>query len=79
MPTLLEVQNAFRRDLFTLDGEAAATAASFVEPDGVAPASRLQIHRNHTFTTLSEALAGIYPAVQAMVGTSGSSTLKWTS
>ncbi|MCA8927307.1 MAG: putative DNA-binding domain-containing protein [Alphaproteobacteria bacterium] len=69
MPTLREIQDAFRAGLLAPDAAAAGTAAAAaILPDGLDAAQRLQIHRNHVFTTLGDALAGVYAAVAAMVG-----------
>ena len=69
MPTLRELQNAFRAEVLAMQAlPEAARATPFILEDGLGAPERLQIHRNHIYTTLSEALAGIYPAVQAMVG-----------
>lgn len=68
MPTLLEVQQAFRDALLTREGEAVEAATGLIAPDGLDASARLQIHRNHVFLTLGDALAGLYPAVHAMVG-----------
>ncbi len=69
MPTLLELQDAMRAQLFApvppADG---GGAVGHILGDGIAPASRLQVHHNHIRITLTDALAGIYSAVEAMVG-----------
>lgn len=66
MPTLLDLQTAFRNDLLAL--EPARDATALIAGDGLEPAERLQIHRNHIFSTLTDTLSGIFPAVEAMVG-----------
>ena len=62
MPTLLEVQNALRKNLVDReDGEAALMLAEHVPPD------RLDIYRN-TFITASPRRCAFYPAVHRLVG-----------
>lgn len=70
MPTLLELQDAMRAELLGTEQPTAAgtEAARFVRGAGIDPQQRLQIHRNHMRISLSDALAGIHPAVEAMVG-----------
>jgi hypothetical protein len=63
VPTLLEVQNALRKNLVDRqDGEAAAMLAPHVPPD------RLDIYRNTFVTGISKALRLSYPAVHRLVG-----------
>lgn len=65
MPTLHELQADFRR--YLLGGDAAAIAAT-VAIDGLAPAQRLQIYRNHVGISLREALKTSYATVASLVG-----------
>lgn len=69
MPTLLDLQDAMRAQLFVAEPPAdGAGALCHIRGDGIAVASRLQVHRNHIRISLTAALAGIYGAVEAMVG-----------
>lgn len=70
MPTLLELQDAMRAELLGTEQPAAVgtEAARLVRGAGIDPQQRLQIHRNHMRISLTDALAGIYAAVEAMVG-----------
>lgn len=45
-----------------------AEAAPAIEGDGLAPAARLQIYRNHLRITLADALAAIFPATVRLLG-----------
>ena len=65
MPTLHELQADFRR--YLLGGDAQAIAAA-VATDGLAPAQRLQIYRNHVGISLGEALKASYATVASLVG-----------
>ena len=65
MSTLRSVQVQFRAA--SLKGPAPALAA-VVLGAGVDPARRLQIHRNHLRTTLTDALAATFPTVTRLVG-----------
>ncbi len=64
MTTLHEFQSRFR-DAVLSDRE--AIHASIMN-DGLSAAQRIQIHRNNTFITLTEALSAIHPAVARLVG-----------
>jgi len=64
MPTLREVQHAFRAAL--LDDDETATAA-IVVGDGLAPSARLAVYRHHVLTTLTAALESVYPVVCRLV------------
>jgi hypothetical protein len=64
MSALLDLQYALRDA--TLRGDA-AQAASAILAGGIAAEARLQIHRHHFFTTLSEALAVNFPVVCKLV------------
>ena len=64
MPTLREVQHAFRAALLD-DDEAAVTRA--VAGDGLAPAARLAVYRHHVLTTLTAVLEAAYPVVCRLV------------
>jgi hypothetical protein len=64
VPTLPELQAAFRRGL--LAGDDAAITAE-IAGDGLAPAARLQVYRNHVLTTLTATLEATYPAVCRLV------------
>ena len=70
MPTLPELQAAMRAELLGAEppGAIGGEAADFVKANGIDPQQRLQIHRNHMRISLTEALAGVYAAVEAMVG-----------
>ncbi|MGE5145517.1 MAG: putative DNA-binding domain-containing protein [Candidatus Eiseniibacteriota bacterium] len=65
MSTLRSIQAQFRAA--SLKGAAPALAAVVVA-GGIDPARRLQIHRNHLRTTLTDALAATFPTVEALVG-----------
>jgi hypothetical protein len=63
VPTLLELQSAFRRSLVARhDGDAVAMLAAHV------PANRIDIYRNTFITGLTNALRLSYPAVHRLVG-----------
>lgn len=64
MPTLPELQEDFRG--FILGGPAGRLDEAVVG-DRIAPAARLQIYRNHLFTTLTDALALTFPVVRRLV------------
>ena len=64
IPTLLELQMQLRRAV--LGGDTAALAAA-ISGDGLDPAARLQIYRNHAFGTLGAALEGAFPVVCRLV------------
>ncbi len=64
---LPELQVAFR-DAVLGRGDPAAFAAAHVEPGGLDPRRRLQVHRNNTLITLTDALGAVYPVVRRLVG-----------
>jgi hypothetical protein len=64
MPTLPELQAAFRRGL--LDGDDAPIAAE-IAGGRLAPAARLQVYRNHVLSTLTAALEATFPVVCRLV------------
>lgn len=63
MPSLRELQAGVR--LALLDDGAPAVAE--VLGDGLAPAARLQLYRNHVFATLTAVLEATYPVVCRLV------------
>lgn len=65
MSMLLETQRAIYRSLVESDDGA---AAQHVVADGLAPAARLNIHRNTFVATLTTALQLSFPAVHRVVG-----------
>ena len=64
MPSLRDIQIAFAEGV--LDG--AAPLAGAVVERGLSGARRLQLYRNNTFASLTEALGAVYPVVQRLVG-----------
>lgn len=64
MSALLDLQHAVRDS--TLRGDA-ARAAGAILADGITADARLQIHRHHFLTTLTEALAANFPVVCKLV------------
>jgi hypothetical protein len=62
--TLLELQMQLRRAV--LGGDAAEIAA-LIRGDGLDPAARLGIYRNHAFATLGAVLQGTFPVVCRLV------------
>ncbi len=65
MPTLAELQIAFRRALLEDD---AAGLAAFVRPDGLAVAERLAVYRDNVRSSLAGLLEDAFPAVRRLVG-----------
>jgi hypothetical protein len=63
-PTLLELQRLIHR--VVLDGDPGEIAAA-VRGDGLDPAARLGIYRNHAFATLGDALKATFPVVCRLV------------
>jgi hypothetical protein len=63
MTPLHELQAAFRADILRDE----ANVAALVLGDGLAPAARLQIYRNNSFITLTEALKATFPVVCRLV------------
>jgi hypothetical protein len=66
MPSLRELQQAFRRSLLAPEDEA---AARYVVADGLAAARRLAVYRNTFDSNLANAVRLAYPAVRKLVGT----------
>jgi hypothetical protein len=64
MPNLLELQLQLCRAV--LGGDTAALVAA-IRGDGLDPAARLQIYRNHSFATLGTVLEGTFPVVCRLV------------
>ena len=64
MPNLLELQRQLR--LVVLGGDTAGLAAA-VRGDGLDPAARLRIYRNHAFATIGAVLEGTFPVVCRLV------------
>jgi hypothetical protein len=62
--TLLELQLQLRRAV--LDGDTVDLVAA-IRSDGLAPAARLAIYRNHALATLGAVLEGIFPVVCRLV------------
>lgn len=73
-PALTDLQAAFRQNaLADIDAggtepPAPAALTASIVADGLSPERRLAIHRNHYAQTLVEALAGVFEAVRALVG-----------
>ncbi len=64
MSTLLEVQAGFRAGVLE---QGDAPILPEIAGDGLAPAARLSIYRNHVFTTLTNALKATFPVVCRLV------------
>jgi hypothetical protein len=64
MSMLLELQMRLRRAV--LGGDTAEIVAA-IQGDGLDPAARLGIYRNHAFATLGDALQGTFPVVCRLV------------
>lgn len=64
MSALRELQSTV---LSTLLGQDDA-AATLVRDNGLAGARRLQVYRNNMFTSLTDALAAVYPVIARLVG-----------
>src|ERR1700730_18209592 len=64
MPTLLELQMQLRRAV--LGGDTAEIVAA-IHGDGLDPATRVGIYRNHAFATLGASLQGTFPVVCRLV------------
>ena len=64
MPTLVELQMQLRHAV--LGGDTAQIVAA-VRGDGLDPAARIGIYRNHAFATLGSALQGTFPVVCRVV------------
>lgn len=65
MPSLRELQVAFARAVF---GEGARRLDAEVVASGLAVARRLNIYRNNTLASLTDALAAVYPVIARLVG-----------
>jgi Putative DNA-binding domain len=63
-PTLLELQKQIRRAV--LGGDPGEIVAA-IRGDGLDPAARLGIYRNHAFATLGDALKAAFPVVCRLV------------
>ena len=64
MPSLRELEHGIARALL---GEADDATLASILGDGLAPAARLAIYRNHVFVTLTDALKATYPVVCRLV------------
>jgi hypothetical protein len=64
MPSLRELESSFGRALL---GDAQDALLDLIAPDGLAPAARLRIYRNHVLVSLTEALEATYPVVCRLV------------
>jgi hypothetical protein len=64
MPALLDLQRSFLGAIVNGDPSSLAVA---VAGDGLTAAQRVQVYRNNTFITLTEALAATYPAIVRLV------------
>lgn len=64
MSTLPEIQAGFSTAILREDPSAVAPA---IEADGLTPAARVQVYRNHVLASLTEALASTFPVVCRLV------------
>ena len=64
MPALLDLQRSFLDAIISGDASGVAQA---VVGNGLTAAQRIQVYRNNTFITLTEALAATYPAIVRLV------------
>jgi hypothetical protein len=64
MPNLDQLQHMM---CSAIRGEAAPALLALIEADGIEPAARLQIYRNHAIATLTDALKATYPVVCRLV------------
>ncbi len=64
MPSLRDLERDFARALL---GEADGAVLASVLGDGLAPAARIGIYRNHVFSTLTDALKATYLVVCRLV------------
>jgi hypothetical protein len=64
MPSLLELQLQLRRVVL---GDDTTELVGAVRGDGLDPAARLRIYRNHAFATLGAVLEGTFPVVCRLV------------
>lgn len=65
MPSLRELQLGFSRAVF---GGEAGFGQGCIETDALSGERRLQIYRNNTYASLSDALRSTYPVVHRLVG-----------
>lgn len=65
---LAELQAAMRRAV--LDGEVGDTIESAIDSRGLSAQSRIAVHRNNSFASLTGVLAAAYPALQRLLGKS---------
>jgi hypothetical protein len=64
MSSLPELESSFGRCLL---GDTESALLDLIAGDGLTPAARLQIYRNHVLVTLTDALKAIYPVVCQLV------------
>ena len=64
MPTLHEIQDDLAAAILQ---EGAGAIGTTIVADGLTPAARVQIYRNHVFSSLTEALETTYPVVCQLV------------
>ncbi len=64
MQSVSELAHGFARAIL---GDADGTLLESIRGDGLEPAARLAIYRNHVFTTLTAALGATYPVVCRLV------------
>src|SRR5437870_11257115 len=64
MPSLRDLERDVARGLL---GEADGAVLASILGDGLSPAARLGVYRNHVFSTLTEALEATYPVVCRLV------------
>jgi hypothetical protein len=64
MPSLAELQAGFRVALLE---ETPSWLTETIAGDGLTPEARLSIYRHHVLATLTDVLAGVYPAIQRLV------------
>ena len=70
MPTLRELQSAFRDSLLDgRDGQTAGAIGAEILADESSAESRLALYRHHVLTTLTSVLNETYPVVVRLVGT----------
>ncbi|MCP5366231.1 MAG: putative DNA-binding domain-containing protein [Hyphomicrobiales bacterium] len=65
MPALPDLQHSF---MAALRGGAEDAVLAAIAGDGIPAAERLAIHRNNMVLTLTDSLAGVFPAVRGLVG-----------
>ena len=64
MPSLPDLQRAFAGAVL---GDVTAAVSNWIVSDHFSSARRLQVYRNNVVTSLSDALAAVYPVVQRLV------------